>query len=114
MVTLQVISILFMAVGALLLVALVFYFVRKIKPVPPPSKHVRHVSLSDLPGVDVPEPEPEKKETPPTSQINIPPVLSPSHQNYSPMSLSGMGSSWKPVRKLTPKRYRRFPPKTES
>ncbi len=114
MVALQVISILFMAVGALLLVALVFYFVQKMKPVPPPSRNVRHVSLSDLSGVDVPEPEPEEKETPPTSQLNIPPNLTTSHLNYSPTSLSGMGGSWKPMSKLTSKRRRRFPPKTES
>jgi len=113
MITIQILSIIFMAVGALLLVALVFYFVRKINPVPPPSKHVRHVSLNELPGVDVPASESEEKETPPTSQINIPPQISTSHQNYSPTSLSGMGGSWKPIRNLMPKRYRKFPPKSE-
>jgi len=113
MITLQLISIAFMVVGTLLLLALVFYYVKKITPIPSGSQHVRHIALDDLLGVDKPEAEAGGKETPATSQLNLPPMLGGSRPTHSPTLLSGMGSSWKPIRNLAPKRYRRFPHQIE-
>ncbi len=109
MIVLWVASILFIIFASWLIVALVSYFVRELTPIPHPSQHVHRVSLSEMSGIDSPENNADEKESFVSTQINIPPPLSISHQNYSPTFLSGMGSSWKPLRGVMPKRMRRFP-----
>jgi len=83
----------------------VWHLIYDKKTFPEASPTTHHVDLDEL--ADQPDLSEmsEVKETPATSQLNIPPAyLPPQSSDKTGYSISGMGGSWKPLSKLVPKR----------
>lgn len=112
MVAIRFVVTLILAGGVLFMLALYYYLRNEMRVAPKASPHVhRHPPEEFSAGQPISSSAPRK--TPPTSHIEIPPMMVAPRTGYSPMSLSGMGGSWKPLRGVLPKRLRRFPHKVE-
>lgn len=75
---------------------------------PAPSPHVRRMELDEIPVAEEPPP-PEVREPLPTSQLHIPPpALSSYSEEHTGLSISGVGGSWKPLRRIVARHRRRW------
>ena len=73
---------------------------------PAPSPHIRHMELDEIPVTEEALP-PEVREPLPTSQLHIPPpVLSSYSDKHTGISISGVGGSWTPLRRIAIRRRR--------
>jgi len=101
-----------LTVGVLFVLALYYHLKNDACVAPEASLRVRRYSLEEF-SAGQPLTSSMPRKTPPTSHIEIPPMMVAPRTGYSPMSLSGMGGSWKPLRGVMPNRLRRFPHKIE-
>lgn len=100
-------TILIAFVGIILFVwALSYHFSHDELDAPPPTLHVGHHSLSELVHSVEIEPRTKPKITPSTTQLNVSPMIVGHPMKHIPVTISGMGSSWKPLRKIVSKRIR--------
>ncbi len=112
MVAIRLVVTVILAGGVLFALALYYYLRNEARAAPRASLRVRrHPPEEFSAGQPIPSSAPRK--TPPISHIEIPPMMVAPRTGYSPMSLSGMGGSWKPLRGVMPKRLRHFPHKVE-
>jgi len=75
---------------------------------PAPSPYIRHVELDEIPVPEEPPP-PEVREPLPTAQLHIPPpVFSSYNGEHTGISISGVGGSWTPLRRIATRHRRRW------
>ena len=99
--------ILFFVVGAILFTwVLSYHFSHDKLDAPSPTRNVEYHSLHDLTQDIASQPSSKPKITPSTTQLNISPMIVGHPLKHIPVTLSGMGSSWKPLRKIVSKRIR--------
>ncbi len=86
--------------------ALSYHFSHDELDAPPPTPHVGHHTLNELAHNAEIVPDTKPKITPSTTQLNVSPMIVGHPLKHVPVTLSGMGSSWKPLRKIVSKRIR--------
>lgn len=100
-------TILIAFVGIILFVwALSYHFSHDELDAPPPTPHIGHHTLDELAHAVEPARGTETKITPSTTLLEISPLMVWHPLKHVPVTISGMGSSWKPLRKIVSKRIR--------
>lgn len=80
--------------------ALSYHFSHDELDAPPPTPHVGHHTLNELAHSIEIVPDAKPKITPSTTQLYVSPLIVGHPMKHVPVTLSGMGSNWKPLRKI--------------